>query len=52
MPFSDFAKMRYNHIPDDCFNEISRELDNYSSPLFMCHTHLLIANDGDPLWEI
>ena len=38
--------MRYNHIPDSCYDEISRELDQYSSPLFMCYTHLLIAHDS------
>lgn len=35
--------MKYNHIPDQCFASISGELDKYTSPLFMCYTHLLIA---------
>lgn len=42
--------MKYNHIPEPCFNAISREVDRYSSPLFMCYTHLLIAK-GIPFEE-
>lgn len=46
LPFFAHTKMRYNHIPDECFNEISREIDHYSSPMFMCYSHLLIATEG------
>lgn len=39
-------KMKYYSVPDQCFTAINREIDKYSSALFMCSTRLLIA-DGD-----
>lgn len=36
-------KMKYNTVPDQSFHAVSREIDKYSSALFMCSTRLLIA---------
>lgn len=36
-------KMKYNTVPDQCFHAVTREIDKYSSALFMCSTRLLIA---------
>lgn len=38
--------MKYYSVPDQCFTAINREIDKYSSALFMCSTRLLIA-EGD-----
>lgn len=35
--------MRYNTVPDNNYEAINREIDKYSSSLFMCSTRLLMA---------
>ena len=45
---SDHQNMRFNHISDSIYSNITRGLDRYSSVMFMCNTHLLLSK-GEPL---
>ena len=38
-----FQKMKYNTVPDQAYTAINKEIDKYSSAMFMCSCHLLIA---------
>ena len=39
----NFQKMRFNTVPDQVFTAINKEIDRYSSSLFMCKAKLFIA---------
>ena len=36
-------KMKYNTVPDHAYTAINKEIDRYSSSLFMCSSRLLVA---------